>query len=50
MVQDTIPLLGQDAEPGIDADVEQNILLTGVDPVMIVPEASTARRLITAPS
>ena len=31
MVQETIPLLGQDAEPGVDADVEQNILLTGVD-------------------
>ena len=33
-MQETIPLLGQDAEPGVDADVEQNILLTGVDTVM----------------
>ena len=34
MVQETIPLLGQDAAPGVDTDVEQNILLTGVDTVM----------------
>src|SRR5438445_1350620 len=34
MVQETIPLVGQ-PEPGVvDQDVEQNILLTGVDNVM----------------
>jgi NADH-quinone oxidoreductase subunit B len=34
MTQDTIPIIGQEPAPGIDTDVEQNILLTGVDTVM----------------
>ena len=34
MVSDSIPLVGQGAIENVDEDVEQNILLTGVDTVM----------------
>ena len=34
MVQETIPLVGQPEAGAVDQDVEQNILLTGVDNVM----------------
>ena len=34
MTQDTIPIVGQELSGDADTDVEQNILLTGVDTVM----------------
>jgi NADH-quinone oxidoreductase subunit B len=33
-IQESIPLVGQDVETAADTDVEQNILLTGVDTIM----------------
>ena len=46
MTQDTIPLLGQDLD--IDADVSQNILLTGVDTIIRSDCRGEARK-ISAP-